>query len=114
MGVSVYQKNQLSDHHRKIRQNGKKNIPGEEQAVKKSILIIYPHNPFLQKAGIDSRYLQLMDYFKSRNFHIDMFSLSNFETSWEGQDPHEHCGDERHGERQRHAVLREVKRRTTG
>jgi glycosyltransferase involved in cell wall biosynthesis len=55
----------------------------------KSILVVYPHNFFARRMGIDSRYYELMSYFKSRNFTVDLFSLKNYESSWDNQDPKE-------------------------
>lgn len=55
----------------------------------KRILVVYPHNFFAHRMGIDSRYYELMKYFKSRNFSVDVLSLKNFESSWENQDAKE-------------------------
>ena len=55
----------------------------------KTILVVYPHNFFARRMGIDSRYYELMKYFKLRNFSVDMLSLKNFESSWENQDAKE-------------------------
>ena len=52
----------------------------------KQILVIYPHNFFAHRMGIDSRYYELMKYFKSRNFSVDVLSVENFESSWKNQD----------------------------
>jgi len=51
------------------------------------VLVVYPHNFFLRRMGIDSRYYQLMHYFKERQIAVDLFSLENFAGSWAGQDP---------------------------
>lgn len=53
------------------------------------VLVVYPHNFFLRRMGIDSRYYQLMHYFKERQIAVDLFSLENFAGSWAGQDPHQ-------------------------
>jgi len=50
---------------------------------RKRILIVYPHNFFEDKSGINSRYIALLKYFKSRNFDIDIFAIKNFRTSWD-------------------------------
>ncbi|MFC2155564.1 glycosyltransferase [Acidobacteriota bacterium] len=55
----------------------------------KRILVVYPHNFFAHRMGIDSRYYELMKYFKSRNFSVDVLSVENFESSWKNQDPKE-------------------------
>lgn len=55
--------------------------------MSKNILVVYPHNFFACKMGIDSRYYELMKYFKSRNFTVDLLSLENFESTWKNQDP---------------------------
>lgn len=52
----------------------------------KTILVVYPHNFFARRMGIDSRYYELMKYFKSRHFSVDMLSVKNFESSWDNQD----------------------------
>lgn len=51
--------------------------------MKKNILIVYPHNFFKEKSGINTRYLELLKYFKTRNFSVDMLTLTNFTSSWE-------------------------------
>ena len=53
----------------------------------KKILVVYPHNFFARRMGIDTRYYELMHYFKSRKFSVDLFSLKNYESSWQNQDP---------------------------
>lgn len=57
--------------------------------MKKQILVVYPHNFFARRMGIDTRYYELMHYFKSRNCSVDLFSLRNYESSWENQSPKE-------------------------
>jgi glycosyltransferase involved in cell wall biosynthesis len=56
------------------------NVRGE---MKKSILIVYPHSVFEGKDGINTRYIQLLKYFKTRNFRVDMLTLKNFKSTWE-------------------------------
>lgn len=51
--------------------------------MKRNILILYPHNFFSEKNGINSRFLQLLHYFKSRHFQVDVLTLTNFKSSWE-------------------------------
>jgi len=55
----------------------------------KKILVVYPHNFFARRMGIDTRYYELMHYFKSRHFSVDLLSLKNYESSWEHQDAKE-------------------------
>lgn len=50
--------------------------------MKKSILIVYPHSVFEGKDGINRRYIQLLKYFKTRDFRVDMLTLKNFKSSW--------------------------------
>ncbi len=47
-----------------------------------NILIVYPHNLFTDKSGVNSRYLELLAYFKDRKFRVDLFALENFKSSW--------------------------------
>jgi glycosyltransferase involved in cell wall biosynthesis len=51
--------------------------------MKKSILIVYPHNFFEDKCGINSRYIELLKYFKNRDIEVDILALKNFKTSWD-------------------------------
>jgi glycosyltransferase involved in cell wall biosynthesis len=51
--------------------------------MKKSILIVYPHNFSQEKNGINTRYIKLFKYFKTRDFRVDMLTLQNFNSSWE-------------------------------
>jgi glycosyltransferase involved in cell wall biosynthesis len=51
--------------------------------MKKNILIVYPHNFFKEKSGVNTRYIELLKYFKTRNFSVDMLTLTNFKSSWE-------------------------------
>ncbi len=51
--------------------------------TKNKRLIVYPHNFFKPQMGIDSRFLELVKYYKKRNFIIDVFALKNFVSKWE-------------------------------
>jgi glycosyltransferase involved in cell wall biosynthesis len=50
--------------------------------MKIKLLIVYPHNFFEDKSGINTRYIELLKYFKSRAFKVDMLTLNNFKSSW--------------------------------
>jgi glycosyltransferase involved in cell wall biosynthesis len=49
----------------------------------KRILIVYPHNFFEEKNGINSRFVELLKYFKARGISADLLALKNFKSSWE-------------------------------
>lgn len=53
----------------------------------KKILIIFPHNFFELKSGIHKMFYHLAKYFKSRNYIVDLYSLKNYESIWEGNYP---------------------------
>ncbi len=63
------------------------NLTEKPKLAKKKLLAVYPHNFFQEKSGINSRFLELMEYFKSRGFHTDMLTLQNFSSSWENFPP---------------------------
>lgn len=48
----------------------------------KNLLIVYPHDFREGKSGIDSRYIELLKYFKTRDFNVDMLTLTNFQSPW--------------------------------
>lgn len=47
------------------------------------ILIFLPHNPFLRLNGIQSRFYNLLCYFKNRKYTVDVLSLKNYVDTWE-------------------------------
>lgn len=49
----------------------------------KRILVVYPHNFFVQRTGTNTRYIELLKYFKHRNFNVDLLTLEGFCTSWQ-------------------------------
>ncbi len=51
--------------------------------MKKRILIVYPHNFFEEKSGINSRFIELLRYFRAVDFNVDLLTLKNFKSSWE-------------------------------
>jgi glycosyltransferase involved in cell wall biosynthesis len=55
--------------------------------MKKKILIVYPHNFFKEKSGINVRYIELLKYFKTRDFQVDMLTLKNFKSPWKTYPP---------------------------
>lgn len=56
--------------------------------AERNLLVVFPHNPFLQQNGVHARYLQLLRYFRARGLGVDMLSLENFVDEW----PAEHRG----------------------
>ncbi|XLP06766.1 glycosyltransferase [Alteromonas marina] len=48
----------------------------------RTVLLVFPHNPFLQSNGVQARFFSLLKYFKSRNVKVDIFSHENFVDSW--------------------------------
>lgn len=48
----------------------------------KSILIVFPHNFFERKSGVQKRYYELVLYLKEKGFSIDLLGLRHFESSW--------------------------------
>ncbi|CAH1552848.1 glycosyltransferase [Vibrio rotiferianus] len=50
--------------------------------VIKSVLLVFPHNPFLQSNGVQARFFSLLKYFKSREVAVDIFSHNNFVDDW--------------------------------
>jgi glycosyltransferase involved in cell wall biosynthesis len=51
-----------------------------------NILIVYPHNPFLNNSGVNSRFLELLKYFKNRKIDIDILSHEKFIDNWDNYD----------------------------
>ena len=51
--------------------------------MKKRVLIVYPHNFFEEKSGINSRFIELLRYFRAVDFNVDLLTLKNFKSSWE-------------------------------
>ncbi|HLP44740.1 MAG TPA: glycosyltransferase [Candidatus Kapabacteria bacterium] len=49
----------------------------------KKILLVYPHNFFEEKNGINSRYIELLRYFRAVDIKVDLLALKNFKSSWE-------------------------------
>lgn len=55
----------------------------------KKILVVYPHNPFRQTMGINSRYIKLLEYLKNRSFHISLLSMRNYNGSRETEEDYD-------------------------
>ncbi|MCU0289594.1 MAG: glycosyltransferase family 4 protein [Acidobacteria bacterium] len=56
--------------------------------MKKKVLVIYPHNFFAEKNGINSRYIELLRYFRAVDINVDLLTLKNFKSPWENwEDP---------------------------
>ena len=53
----------------------------------RSILLFFPHNPFLRQNGVHTRFLGVLEYFKNRGFAVDMMSHSNFVDEWDAERP---------------------------
>lgn len=51
--------------------------------MKKKVLVVYPHNFFAEKSGINSRYIELLRYFRAVDINVDLLTLKNFKSSWE-------------------------------
>lgn len=56
--------------------------------MKKKVLLVYPHNPFRDRDGINSRYMQLLKYFRHRDIQTDILTLTGFKSvaPWEPAD----------------------------
>ncbi len=50
------------------------------------ILILYPHNPFLNNSGVNSRFLSLLNYFRYKQTKVDILSHINFIDDWNTYD----------------------------
>lgn len=51
--------------------------------MSKNVLIVYPHDFREGRSGIGTRYIELLNYFKSRDVNVDMLTLTNFQSPWE-------------------------------
>ncbi len=60
---------------------------GHNRNNMKKILLMYPHNFFEERSGINARYLELLKYFKSRRFQVDLFTLKGFKSDWDTYPP---------------------------
>ena len=47
-----------------------------------NILIVFPHNFFERKSGVNKRYFELVCYLKEKGFSIDLLGLKHFESKW--------------------------------
>ena len=52
-----------------------------------SILVVYPHNPWLTQSGINTRTRQLLAFLTRRNLEIDLLSLTHFADPWPKRPP---------------------------
>lgn len=52
----------------------------------RTVLLVFPHNPFLQSNGVQARFFSLLKYFKNRNVKVDIFSHVNFVDSWDNKE----------------------------
>lgn len=48
-----------------------------------NILIVFPHNFFEPKSGVNKRYFELVCYLKEKGYSIDLLGLKHFESKWE-------------------------------
>ncbi len=53
---------------------------------RKSILIVFPHDPFELISGVQKRYHELLLYLHQEEFVIDLLALRHFMSSWEEGD----------------------------
>lgn len=49
---------------------------------KTRILLVFPHNPFVQSSGVKSRFYSLIRRLKENGLAVDLFSLTHFEDVW--------------------------------
>lgn len=49
----------------------------------RSILLFFPHNPFLLQNGVQTRFFSLLGYFRSRGFSVDLLTHQGFVDTWE-------------------------------
>ena len=54
--------------------------------IRRKILLVFPHNPLLRNNGVQTRFLGLLEYFRSRRFVVDLLSHTNFVDKWEEDD----------------------------
>ncbi|MCF6267617.1 MAG: glycosyltransferase [Desulfuromusa sp.] len=47
------------------------------------ILLVFPHNPFLQQNGVQTRFMALLEYFAKRKIIVDILSHENFVDEWD-------------------------------
>ena len=47
-----------------------------------NILIVFPHNFFERKSGVNKRYFELVCYLKEKGYSIDLLGLKHFESKW--------------------------------
>lgn len=50
----------------------------------RKVLLFFPHNFLQLRHGCHKRCYELVRYFKARGFVVDVYSLENFENSWQG------------------------------
>ena len=55
--------------------------------MKKNILIVFPHNFFESKSGVQKRVFEFVKYLKSRGYEVDLLAAKNFESKWSSKDP---------------------------
>lgn len=48
----------------------------------KNILIVFPHNFFERKSGVNKRYFEFVRYLKGKGFSIDLLGLRHFKSTW--------------------------------
>jgi len=54
--------------------------------TKKTILVVFPHNPFEPLSGVQKRYSELFMYLHQQEFEIDLLALRHFMSSWDEGD----------------------------
>lgn len=47
-----------------------------------NVLLVFPHNFFERKNGVQKRYFEFASWLKGKGFSIDLLGLQNFESSW--------------------------------
>ena len=51
-----------------------------------NVLLVFPHNFFERKNGVQKRYFEFTSWLKGKGFSIDLLGLQNFESSWRNFD----------------------------
>lgn len=59
----------------------------QSRSKTKKALLVFPHNPFLRRNGVQTRFLALLEYFASRGIDVDMLSHVNFVDEWQASNP---------------------------
>jgi glycosyltransferase involved in cell wall biosynthesis len=51
----------------------------------RKIFVVFPHDFFELKSGINKRFFELIKYLKDRNFEIDLFGVKHLESKWRNE-----------------------------